>query len=399
MQSYRASNITVSFPDSVDVTQTSDGGLIVHGAQELVRIEHTATHAQINRQGDDDGDLPLAIGEPILLPPGGCAILQLAGGGRGDYWSVPGRSGTSNALPIVSVPWGPQAMPVLRPPVLGSDPLSQFLRSAPIFEDQLATHTLPDVVELPDEAPPLRYWARLFGSYSGDHFSGWSTDTRTPDRQHPGYGSYLLGALSEAATALCSDTKDDKRPLARGIAQWGLDLAGAFASGRESWMADGGHCQGRTATLILAGYLLGVREMMDPMHLFGQNMVESRSYYRGKWWCGGMGGVGWRKHWVDVPYLSQHPRDWTGYQRWAFQGYYPHVVGGTIGTVLALRLLGLSRSLELPYRAVQAFMDGPGEAAIADLASVGISIPWGESYAVGSGAPDLCGRAWRRVFG
>ena len=255
------------------------------------------------------------------------------------------------------------------------------------------------MVELPDEAPPLRYWARLFGSYSGDHFSGWSTDTRTPDRQHPGYGSYLLGALSEAATALCSDTKDDKRPLARGIAQWGLDLAGAFASGRQSWMADGGHCQGRTATLILAGKLLGVREMQDPMHLFGQNMVESRSYYRGKWWCGGMGGIGWRKHWVDVPYLSQHPRDWTAYQRWAFQGYYPHVVGGSIGTALALRLLGLSRSLELPYRAVQAYMDGPGEQAINDLPSVGIAIPWGESYAVGSGAPNLCGLAWRRVFG
>ncbi len=402
----------VSTPANIPATQTADGGIIIHGQTGEFSILHNGTSLQIGREGSEDANLPSTIATITDIPAGSSVIIEQSAPtpSRGEYWpeltanSENGRSVNQESMAIVQVPWGPQDGEVFRPPVLGTDTLTQSLRSTPIFTSDIDLTVLPSSIVLPVSAPSISYLESKFEFYSGDHYSGWSTDTRTPGFQHPGYGSYMAGLVSEAMTTLCSDIPmEDKRLLATRMCQWGLDLAGAFSSGRENYMADGGHMLGRTPLLILTGKLLGIPSLENPQTLFSSNLVEAEGnqYYTdtSAWWCSGSPDYAWAKHWTTSAYVSSAPSAWTPAEIFDFS-YFDQTVGAQVGSMLSLKLMGLDNSMGVACREViEWFMDGgPSAACKAEVVAIGLNPAWGESYAIGSGAQNFCADAWNQVY-
>jgi len=403
----------VATPEGVVATQTSDGSLIIHGQTTPFSIHHNGTSLQIGRDGSATANLPATFETATEIPAGSSVIIEksIAIPSRGSYWdevSVNGENGRSvnqESMAIVQVPWGPQGTAVFRPPVLGSDILTQFLRNTPILESDVDLTKLPSVVVLPASAPSLEYLESKFEFYAGDHYSGWNTDTRTPGFQHPGYGSHMAGLVSEAMTTLCSTmAMEDKRVLATRMCQWGLDLAGAFASGRENWEADGGHMLGRTPLMILAGHLLGIGDLANPQTLFSANLVEAdgNQYYSATdaWWYDSTPVDAWAKHWVRSGYVSSAPSTWTPQEIFDFS-YIDQTVGAQVGSVLALRLMGLGNNMGASCeKVVEWFMNGgPNSEGKLDLSGVGLgNVKWGESYAIGSNAKDFCAHRWKEQY-
>lgn len=403
-------SLSISLPTSLSVTQTNDGSLIVHQAASAFTLYHAGTSAEIGREGSADADLPSSVNS-FTVSPGSSVIVELGTSvySRGAYWpevsinDEDGRSYTQESMALVQVPWAAQASAVFRPPVLGTDALTQFLRSVPIFEHQVDLTVLPSSITLAASAPSLSYLEGKFDFYSGDHYSGWNTDTRTPGYQHPGYGSFMAGIVSEAMTVLCSDIPmEDKRPLATKMCQWGLDLAGAFASGRENYMADGGHMLGRTPLLILTGKLLNISLLANPQTLFASSLVESEGnqYYTetDAWWCSGTPNYGWSKHWTSDHFIASAPSTWTSGNIFDFS-YFDQTVGCQVGSMLALKLMGIGDTMGVACREViEWFMDGGPDAVYkAELVAVGLTVDWGKSYAIGS-PNNFCADAWKQVY-
>jgi len=377
-----------------DLTVTDDSGLIIHGPA-------TVSYVQKNRPGSSTDDV--VMGTHTLQPgDAGISFRQMnAGEARPGFWNgVEGRSVNADAIACVSVPWPKQSEEVMRPPVIGSasNPIVAFFRSLPILKSNVDISKLPSEIDLPPEYD-VEKTIKRFEKFSGDVFSYWSTDTRTPDLQHQGYGSYYASDVSDALVALCSKIGfDQKMRLAVAMVQRGLDLAAAFIDGRENWMVDGGHMFGRTPLVILCGYLLNSQNIMNPAAFVGTNLLERHACYQGQPATFWGGNYGWKKHWVDANWMFKDPSRWTDYEKWATKGYLPHVMGAAVGTVLAFKMMGLEHNLGDAFCGmVTNWMDGIEEHHNQNLIQNGVNLPWGEDYTV-FGIRGMCSNSWNAYF-
>ena len=285
----------------LDAVQTRDGSWIVQVPLSGAQIRSHTGGAMLNVRGTNTVDIHTAtIALPCAVAPCDALLVAVPGTGRGDYWGVPGRSACTEMMAVVFVPYAVSSE-LLRPPALGNSWLSRFFRSVPIPESAVRMDRLPSVVDvqaLPVQwsswgaaEPTIPYLTGLLRRFGGDCYDGWSTDTRTPDRQHPGYGSYYASVVSQSLVQLCSTASTEaKRPLAIAIAQRGLDLVGAFADGRRQLVL-GGHCAGRKALIVACGHLLGVEALADPSSIVGPVFQEDLCYQPGAWW------FGWQATW------------------------------------------------------------------------------------------------------
>ncbi|MCB9178971.1 MAG: hypothetical protein H6590_06075 [Flavobacteriales bacterium] len=395
---------------NTNVTTGPDGGLIVYGAC-------TVQDAMKNIPGSNEADL---TSEEVDLEPGEGAVSLRAHNGSEDaaerlaVFNTAGRpSANAEAMAIVSVPWRLPLDPIFRPPVLGdpNNPIVAYLRSVPIPISRMNMRALPAIFDLPgslDVNAVIRKWA----GFSGDCYSGWSTDTRTPDLQHSGYGSYYAGDLSVALTVLCAKgvSRSQKRTLAALLVQRGLDLMAAFADGRQNWMVDGGHMWGRWPLVIFAGIMLGIPQVFDPGQPILDNLVEYRAFYedqpqgwfQGAWWWGFP--IGWKRGWSDDKFLWKHPSQWTTTANgnvWAFTGYFEHIMGAHVGIVMCFRAMGYRLALGGNMtRMVELWMsDLPASVAAALNANdcSGVVSAWGHSYSA-TGDGTLCSDLWDQSF-
>lgn len=404
----------VTIGGHLGAVQTRDGSWIVQvplsGAQVL---EHTGG-AALNVRGTNTTDVHTAsLALPAAVVPCDALVVATPGTGRGDYWAAPGRSSCSEAMAVVFVPYAVRG-DLLRPPAIGSSWLSRYFRSVPIPERAVHVETLPTalvVSSLPVNwqawgaaEPTIPYLTGLLRRFAGECYDGWSTDTRTPDRQHPGYGSAYASVVSQALVQLCSTSSAEaKRPLALAVVQRGLDLVGAFADGRRQF-ALGGHCAGRKALVIACGHLLGVEALADPAAVVGPVFQEDQAYQPGDWWFGG-----WKARWGyrgeapgDGSLLGAPPGQWgavdsTTHSSWAWMvsGYLPQVVGAQVGTAYAMRKLGRTGEWSTSADAMVAqWMEGPPPAARQQLQAAGLALPWSTDYALVRGA-GFCAAAWR----
>lgn len=417
-QTFTSGGISFKVRGHLSAAQARDGSWIIQVPWgKTAQVVHASCGGILNIRGTNEVDVHTAsLALPLAVDP--CDALSLAkpGSGRGAYWDVPGRSSCSEATAVVFVPY-PAAPGLLRPPVIGDNWIVRFFRSQPIPESLVLPSRMPDVVDtdsLPVDwsawgksKPSIAYITGLLAPFSGEFYSGWSTDTRTPDWQHPGYGSYYTGAaVSPAMVWLCAKSSpQSKMLLALAVVQRGLDLLGAYADGRTTSPGNG-HGQGRKALLIAAGHLLGIPEITNPTSVVGPVFQEDMAYKRKDWWF----GSGWTAGWasmntpeLDGSLLSKHPSEWgdanspkhTGYA-WALNGYMGQTVGSQVGTALGMRLM--RRTVEMGSnfdKMVSQWMQGPPEAAKSVLASVGINLPWGSDYSVGRGV-DFCAAAWKK---
>lgn len=410
--------LSVELDGFLRAVRARDGGWIVtvppSGATIVAcRSSAGACRASLNVRGPNLLSPPATLRLPAAVVPGDALVLLAAGSGRGDYWPVDGRSSNVEAMPVVFVEYA-AAPGYLRPPAIGDGSLVRLLRRTAVAESDVRLGRLPRVVDAAactvggwgGETPTIPYLTALLGGFCGELWDSWATDTRTPDRQHPGYGSYLASVVSQALVQLCSTASDEQKlPLALAVVQWGLDLAGAFADGRRHVLG-GGHCAGRKALVVMAGHLLGVEALAHPSAIVGPVFQEDLAYVAGDWWFGGdwnarwrfqLGGVG------DASLCAQPPATWGAVVApahntwaWAINGYMPQVVGAQVGTALAMRLMHREAAIGPAFvRMVEQWMQGPPAAARTELVAEGIALPWGTDYSVVRGA-GFCAAAWRR---
>lgn len=413
--------ISVTVEGHYGAAQTRDGSWIVQVPDVGARITAYSTTdgaagAALNVRGTNQTDvhtqnlsLPCAV-----VPCDALVVTSTATQGRTVYWSPPGRSVIDEAVAIVFVPYA-VAPGLLRPPAIGNNYLARFLRTMPLPESLVDFSKLPSVVDVDTlgvdwtswgkNKPEISYLTNLLRRFSGEMYDGWSTDTRTPDWQHPGYGSAYASVVSQAAVMLCSTASAEaKAPLAYAIVQRGLDQVGATVDGRTMYPL-GGHCAGRKALIVICGHLLNCQAIADPTAFVGPKFQED-GYFFGSWWF----GSGWTACWrfrLEPPFdgsmLAQHPRTWgsvnsPNHDSWAWMitGYMAPVLGAQVGTRTAMKLLGRDKEMGLAFcRMVDQWMMGPPASAVADLASVGIVFPWQTDWSMEKGG-DFCAAAWRR---
>lgn len=398
------------------VSTAPDGNPIVHVGGDTVTVTaHDADLAWLNVRGDVEG-MPLHRSLPIEVRAGDSLILAKEGMPmvpRNTYHDAPCKSEIHRMGVVTFVNYPQRSESTFRVAGIGGGMIGSIMRNFEVPSAWLRLDKLPSVVTIPPEKmrTMVPYLEGIFAGFNGEVRDGWGTETITPAFQHPGYGSYLSSCVSLGLTALCSTMPvTQKRKLAERMVQWGLDLAGAFADGRVN-TSNGGHMQGRKALIILAGHLLNIPQMADP-DAINPHFQETQGYEtkdRGWWW----GGT-WRHVWHPFGrgsgnFVEVNPATWShdatmpnGQTRRGERfrlSYMNQVLGGQVGTALAMRLMGLQRQMGTAFiGAVGQWMEGPPAHAMATLAAEGMTFPWGTDYAVGPGA-EICADAWRSVGG
>jgi aryl carrier-like protein len=84
-----------------------------------------------------------------------------------------------------------------------------------------------------------------------------------PQNNQPDYGRDMARVLGNAALLACSNVSQAaKTQLVINLIQYGIDVYGAATTGGE-WRHNGGHNSGRWMPLMLAGYWLGIPQILD----------------------------------------------------------------------------------------------------------------------------------------
>lgn len=325
-------------------------------------------------------------------------------------------SAIDEAMAIVVVPYGGLvsngSAQLIRPPAIGSptNPSIATLRATPLIFDNATIDAIPHVVDIDNlpttwgafgnARPNIDTYLDRWVGFCGELWKGWGTASWTPSQQHPGYGAAMSALTSESLLLVVSqDDGEKRRELARRMTQWGVDLLGAFLSGRDD-KCDGGHMQGRKALVVLSGYLLQM-PWENPTPLFpGQFNEDEQFYTASPAWPWGW-PYGYRGHSDYAWNLSSPISSWNTAVLYYLPRYFGQEVMGTqIGCAVAMRILGLTDEMGVGhYGMVSQWMEGPSASDLAAMAAVSTSPPlsgilWGTSYSIGGGPQDFGRAAW-----
>lgn len=332
-------------------------------------------------------------------------------------------SANDEIFALVVVPYGSldnsQASTRLRPTAIGnpSNSVVNTIRSTELLFDNATIDALPSVIDLDTIAahlpsgvwgtfgnsrPDIDDYITWFSRFCGELWTGWGSASYTPSQQHPGYGAAMASMTGEGLMlAVSTEDAAKRRELARRMSQWGIDLMGAFASGRAD-RADGGHYQGRKALIVLALHLL--ESAFDATTLFPGQFNEDLQFPTGSpaWvWGWPYGYVGKTEQPCN---LSDPIASWNASAVYYLPQYFQQEVCGTqVGCAVAMNILGLREKMGAAHYGMMAqFMEGPtaeNQALMtARSASLG-TIHWGKTYSLagshGSGGPwNMGDAAW-----
>lgn len=155
----------------------------------------------------------------------------------------------TNAAVLTCLAAAPGAQ-AFRPPYCGS--------SKPIYDASVVNiAALPSLAKLgsaPSAATVLAYVQRPWIDTKG---GSWGGRMLHPIYNMPNYGREVSGAIGSAAAAMITDyTVEEKRPIAYGLIQIGIDNYWIVANGGV-FREGGAHAPGRKFPVLFAGYMLG----------------------------------------------------------------------------------------------------------------------------------------------
>lgn len=398
---------------SVDGHQASavawNGGLVIQVPQGGAQWVGTNADGSAKNVPGSNGDQSIDRQHFIdrVMKPGDTVLLWRDAANNGSEpwvcdWPEDGNVSSSRnrvCVPVAFVAYEPVEGQFF-PPAVGrlNNPLIEFGRSLRITREHVNLGVLPRLFRLgdwiPQENTPLTFelLAKSCKPFAGEYVSGsWGTASFTPGIGNEGYGQYVAAWTSRRMLFLCSDATDEEKiDLAMGVVQRGLSLATAYIDGKVD-MANGGHFQGRTPMMIMAGKLLNLPPLLDPRWL-GNRFQERLAYYEDgrSWWHNSDWTSLWQRtsdyRWGGHPIrLDISPDQWTeghGGEKWALQGYYQPTCASNLGTAIAMRLMKADRFIGLPFvnGILDQYMVGPGEDADRQLRDAGVTIPWGSDF-------------------
>lgn len=324
-------------------------------------------------------------------------------------------SNNDEALAIVVVPYAvspSEASTRIRPSAIGNPSNSTIAahRATSFTFDTTQANSIPSVIDvdaLPttwgtwaNNRPVIDDYMARFAGFCGELWTGWGTASQTPSQQHPMYGRTMASLVSESLLMMVSqDDAAKRKTLAFRMTQWGVDLYGAYVSGRND-QVDGGHYQGRKALVVLAGHMLGVSAMLDATATFPGQFNEDEQFYVGSpaWVWGWTYGYKGRTEFptnISAPIAS-----WTSNPTiFYLTGYFEHVCGTQLGTALAMRLLGRTAQMGVAHDGMMAqWMEGPSSSDLAAMTARDASlasINWSTSYSAYD-ATDFARASWEK---
>ena len=223
-----------------------------------------------------------------------------------------------------------------------------------------------------------------------DLYSGWRTIGRTAYTAHQGYGTFVLGQMSEAMLLACSSAPlEERKPLVLAIIQRGIDDLAGLADG--SWRyALGGWCWGRVGPIVMLGHLYGIDIFADPTPVVGNRLPEHQLVTVTTWW----GRPNWTGYLYstsnqnpsDVGLWTRHPSTWgdrhtAGTEAWQVC-YAGQVIPAMTGTAVAIILMGREQSAWKLCNAVRCWMTLPPAEIRATLDNLGINLNFRQDYAM-----------------
>ncbi len=333
-------------------------------------------------------------------------------------------SANDEAMAIVVVPYAVDPSEVatrIRPSAIGnpSNPTIAAHRGTSFLFNTTAASNIPSVIDI-DALPTTwgtfgnarpnidDYIAKMSG-FCGELWTGWGTASHTPSQQHPGYGAGVSSWSSEGLMMVVSkDNAAKRKTLAFHMTQRGVDLYGAFVSGRDD-KCDGGHMQGRKSLVVLAGHMLDQPWVNASAYFPGQFNEDEQFYTASPAWPWGW-PYGYRGHSDFAWNLSSPIASWNSTVLFYLPRYFGQEVCGTqIGTAVAMNILGRKSEMGVGhYGMISQWMTGPAPADLAAMAAVVTDPPlsnidWGTSYSYSStawpGGPQDFGRAAWVAYG
>ena len=406
MTTFLSNTISFEIADVLSSAETPNGGVVIRIPRTgSTVIGHNADGAALNVPGfNTNADLDRGVLTDPTVRPGDSLLLWRAsdGGQWVTDWPEDGSTSSSRnhyCVPVVFVDFDPTE-DQLCPPAVGraSNELVRFGRSAPITTANIKLDRMPRDFKLSEwtdqENSPLtpELLAESCRPFAGEFVSGaWGTAGFTPGVGNGLYGRNVAAWTSKQLLFLCSDaTDEEKMPVAVGVCQRGLSLAGAYMDGKQD-LANGGHFQGRTPLMIAAGVMLGIGPMADPRWL-GPRFWERHAFYEDgrSWWFDDEWTSLWQRtsdyRWGGAPAaLDRRPQEWStghGGDRWAVEGYYAPTCGANLGTAIAMRLMNKEHAVGSAFvrGVLDQWMVGPPAAARQQLADAGMVLPWVEEW-------------------
>lgn len=365
----------------------------------------------LNVPGSQGADLHHSnVSLPLTVNPIDSLIVMSgsAGGNPAPVYgfSPPTSSAVDEAMAVVFVPYEPFDG-YFRPPAVGSpsNPIIQWMRADPWPEALMDISLLPSVINVAslyqpvgpippggwNQSPPtFAESLAIHRRFHGDIYSDWRVADRCPwANGHQGYGQNVMDAMSDAMCLLCSTaTQAEKEPLALALCQQGIDNLARACDGL--WLyPSGGHCWGRKIPVILMGHLFKIPAFANPTPWIGLHFAEDHYKAVPQWWWGG--GPTWTTAWpfalstnMDGGAVQQRPTEWIWGDpfttvdsekryAWACRGYYQHVVGVTLGSALALKLMGAGANAPGMIEMCEQHMHRPPIGAENELIAAGIN--------------------------
>jgi len=157
---------------------------------------------------------------------------------------------------ILTVLASPAPKGSFRPPYSGSDKTVKFNQNGLKYN---LLKKLAKVSSTPELSSVERYFERPWV----DHVPNWVGRYCHPAENMPDYGREMATQIGEAALMLHLDlTNEQKETLLIRYVQLGIDLFGIIKDGgKDNWLPNGGHTQGRKWPIMFAGFILDVAEM------------------------------------------------------------------------------------------------------------------------------------------
>lgn len=186
------------------------------------------------------------------------------------------------------------------------------------------------------QVPSWEEFERYFQRPWLEHLTNWTQQEINPTENQPNYGREHARLVSMASLMLLLDVpQEQKKKLAIGLVQYGIDIAGVGRVG-GNWNWGGGHTSGRKWPVVFASLMLNdpkLRELPESA-VFHE---DAQTYY-GKGWFGQT--ALWQMivhHGPRAPYEEKPPEQWEKWDKTS-EGYRICCnAKAWIGTALAAR--------------------------------------------------------------
>jgi hypothetical protein len=276
-----------------------------------------------------NGDLSIEF--PVRLEPGQSLVSTISHQTTPNPEIFPHfekASGVLRTAAVLTVVAEPPPADAFRPPFVGRE--KPLLQAGGLRRDRLPR--LAVVPGVPDMADIEKIFTRPWL----DHIPNWSVRMIHPTENMPGYGREIARGSGFGALMLCLDLEPaEKERLLIGYVQTGIDLYYTAKAG-GGWRANGGHGSGRKLPILVAGLMLGSKEMLAVEAEFGEDM---QTYY-GKGWTGAT--ALWqivRRSGLQPPHEHLRPAAWAAARPEGYRRCCNAVAW--VGQALAARHLGL----------------------------------------------------------